>query len=685
MKAVLLAFGALLGLICHAQNTVLINEIQASNQTTVVTPEGASPDWIELYNPTSRSIDLNGMGLVIAGKHVSIDGPLKIPARGYLVLWFDGRTELGADHVDLRLSRKGGSLLLIAANGINILDVFTWPELFADESIGRSPDGKRTWKFFSTPTPGTSNEKEKGVARRTASVSAEPAPGIHPTPITVQLGSTEDQIYFTLDGTVPSPTNGTRYTAPIELNNPIAIRAKAYSAEGIAGPEFAGTYLIGNEAAIALITDPKDLWDPINGIDVNGSAANHTRQGREWEIPSRFQLKTDTVAIPVGLRISGSGSRSLAKRSYKVYARNRFASPDDPFHFGDDGWFDEGMIRADASPHAFLRNKLIEEIVQRTDLNVAVQPSEPLPLYINAEYHGLYRWMPPKDAQWLRHISGADQVDVLEGPANEVLSGSAAHFQKGEQLLIAGAPADSIAKFFDLKSLIDLASLDLFTGRADHDLNVRTFRPRTKDGTWKWVMFDMDLWAPVEDNSLERMVTAPGIETPYLAQLIGNSELQHMLLARIAALNATAFSPDNTLPIVDEIQDRYGDQLERDHERWKDQLQRPSPEEALIEMKHFLNTRGAILFEHLADRTGHSLRTVSIEVPDPSLARMSINGLPLQPGKQKLMLFSGIPMQIEIELSEGVRLISWGGHSGTETSITIDPAKTRQLKPKVSP
>ncbi|MDQ3100676.1 MAG: CotH kinase family protein, partial [Bacteroidota bacterium] len=327
-------------------------------------------------------------------------------------------------------------------------------------------------------------------------------------------------------------------------------------------------------------------------------------------------------------------------------------------------------------------NMLMEAIVLRSDVNVAVQPSQPLPLFINADYHGLYRWMPPKDLQWLKDITGSDQVDVLEGPANEVLAGTDDHFRKGEKLLIDRAPADSIAKYFDLESLIDLACLDLFTGRADHDLNVRTFRPRTETGQWKWVLFDMDLWAPLNDNSLERMITATNVETPYIPQLIENPELQHMLLARIAALNAGALSPENTIAIVDSIYTDHRDQLELDHERWKDELDRPTPGQALIEIKHFLEGRGEILLEQLADRTGHSLRTVSIEVPDTSLARMTINGLPLQSGKQKLLLFSGIPMQLDLQLNYGVQLIGWQGHTGTESSITLDPARVRSLKPR---
>ncbi|HXJ71790.1 MAG TPA: lamin tail domain-containing protein, partial [Candidatus Dormibacteraeota bacterium] len=43
--------------------TVLLNEIQVSNGITLVDENGDTPDWIELFNPGSSAVDLNGWGL----------------------------------------------------------------------------------------------------------------------------------------------------------------------------------------------------------------------------------------------------------------------------------------------------------------------------------------------------------------------------------------------------------------------------------------------------------------------------------------------------------------------------------------------------------------------------------------------------------------------------------------------
>ena len=43
--------------------TIQINEIVSSNQTTFYDEDGDTPDWIELYNPSQNSISLHNWGI----------------------------------------------------------------------------------------------------------------------------------------------------------------------------------------------------------------------------------------------------------------------------------------------------------------------------------------------------------------------------------------------------------------------------------------------------------------------------------------------------------------------------------------------------------------------------------------------------------------------------------------------
>ena len=50
---------------------VIINEIGASNDDTLTDLDGNSSDWIELYNPTSAAIDLEGWVLTTDQDHIN--------------------------------------------------------------------------------------------------------------------------------------------------------------------------------------------------------------------------------------------------------------------------------------------------------------------------------------------------------------------------------------------------------------------------------------------------------------------------------------------------------------------------------------------------------------------------------------------------------------------------------------
>lgn len=682
MKAAYVAIALFCVGVTHAQPTLVINELQAANHATII-EEGRTPDWIEIYNPAGTPIDMVGMRIAIAGRQHVIDAPLSVPAKAHLLLWCDGHPERGVDHLGFTLSREGGTALLIAADGITILDLFTWPALSGDLSMGRTPDGARVWSFFQAPTPGRSNGKIDPGRTRIATPIADRAPGVYRDPFVLNLSAQEGaEIRYTLDGSAPAPTHGERYTHALHIDANIIVRARAFAAGRLPSEEWNGTYVISDHVpqGLAITAARADLWSDSTGIYVDGAQANHTRKGVIWERNATLQFLGDTVpGEPIGLRISGSGSRGFPKRSFKVYARDRYGS-DQGFTFSDGTQVHEGMLRADATPHAFLRNMLMEELVRRHGLNLEVQPSVPMPLYLNAAYWGVYRWMPAKDAEWLEQRSGAEALDVLEGPAAVALSGKNDHFLRAQELLMRGAPLDSIDALMDTRSLIDLACLDLYTGRADHDLNVRCYRPRQQGGRWRWVLFDMDLWSLPEENSVERMCAAAAPETPYIPQLLRHPALQLRMLARITALQATAFDPSQAGAILDSLYRVHEPELLADFRRWELELECPSPSASLGAMHHFVVARPERLFDHLAERTRRKVRMVTVEAPPAEQGVLLLEGLALAPGSHELRCFSGVAMQLEARAAGGHEFSGWKGVDAETAHATADLSRAKRVK-----
>lgn len=668
-----------------AQRSVVINELQAANRHTYVEADGSTPDWIELYNPGSEVVDLAGMRFSVVGRMHVMEAPLLLAPGELKLLWFDGHPERGTDHIGFTLPRKGGTLLLIAADGTTVLDIFTYPAMAGDLSVGRLSDGSNEWTFHNCATPGAPNEATVPLHRRAATPFPDSTLSTNDTSIMLGLLSEEGAtIRYTLDGTEPTARHGEAYTGPITVEQDLVVRARAFTDHTLPSKEFCATYVLGGAAVegLTIALDQQGLTDDSTGINVEGALANFSRKGRAWERLAMVKFNgTEDAPIPIGISIHGSGSRGLPKRSFKLHARDRYDSPVKGLRLSGEVHFQEGILRADAGAHTFLRNRFMEVLVERHQLHVDVQPSRPMPLYLNGQYWGLYRWMPPKDKQWLGRISGSEAVDVLEGPAGVVRSGSDTWFKPAVEHLMARAPLDSLARYIDLANLIDLACLDLWTGRADHDLNVRCYRPRQDGGRWRWVLFDMDLWAPAEENSVERMASATGTETPYIPQFLEHEALQEMLLARITALMATALSPAQGLEVADSMYQAHKLALVDDHERWQSQMERPHPSASIELLRTFIATRPAHLMGHLAAATDRKLRTAVIDVPEREVATVLLNGLALAPGKQEVVCFAGVRSVLEVHPTAAHVHTGWKGNEGNERALTLELARHRMVQP----
>ncbi len=138
---------------------LVINEFMASNATTIADPAGGFADWLELYNPTTADVSLEGWTITddraIPDKF-ALDASLHVPAGGFLILWADGDVKEGPDHLSFRLHAAGEELGLYGPDGSE-QDGFAYGKQATDISAARVPDGSETWVLTDAPTPGASN------------------------------------------------------------------------------------------------------------------------------------------------------------------------------------------------------------------------------------------------------------------------------------------------------------------------------------------------------------------------------------------------------------------------------------------------------------------------------------------------------------------------------------------------
>jgi len=219
---------------------LVINEIMASNSSTIQDPQGQYDDWIEIYNFGSTAIDVGGMYLTDDLSETTkwrfpMNNPTAtvIPAYGYLLVWVDNDTDDAGMHTSFQLSAGGEEIGLFDADGSSLIDGIVFGEQTADISYGRYPDGSDTWQFMATPTPGGANNS--GYIEVVADPEFSQRRGFYDSPFSVSI-TTETEgatIYYTLDGSEPynpdfgNPT-GRTYSGPISISTTTCLRAVAF-------------------------------------------------------------------------------------------------------------------------------------------------------------------------------------------------------------------------------------------------------------------------------------------------------------------------------------------------------------------------------------------------------------------------------------------------------------------------
>ena len=147
-------------------NLLFINEFQADNKNTVKDEFGEYDDWIEIYNSSNNPIDISGLYITDdysnLTKHqiTTSNNPQNIiPPNGYLLLWADGNSDQGLNHLNFKLKASGEEIAIsyVFENDTTIVDSVKFSEQENDFSYARENDGDNNWGVVRAPTPNKRN------------------------------------------------------------------------------------------------------------------------------------------------------------------------------------------------------------------------------------------------------------------------------------------------------------------------------------------------------------------------------------------------------------------------------------------------------------------------------------------------------------------------------------------------
>lgn len=147
-----------------AAGKLVINEIMASNTATATDPSGEFADWLELYNNSTDTLNLN---YLFASDDMSnmqkwqFPTGLKMAPHTYLIVWADQDLTESGIHADFKFSASGESCILSYPDG-TVVDSVTFGAQTTDMGYARNPNGTGPF-VLQAPTFNANNEGALGL------------------------------------------------------------------------------------------------------------------------------------------------------------------------------------------------------------------------------------------------------------------------------------------------------------------------------------------------------------------------------------------------------------------------------------------------------------------------------------------------------------------------------------------
>lgn len=218
----------------------IINEFMAENANGITDEDGATSDWIEIWNTTTSPLNL-------AGWTLTGNGALEVPttwtfpagvtvaAQGFLRVWASGKNRTAnptALHTNFTLEKTASSYLALANPGGTVISSFSAiPGQRGNVSYGRFGNTEpQTVGYFAPSTPLAVNSVAPVpgfVADTVFSINR----GFYTTAqnVLVTCATVGTTIYYTTDGSEPTTSSAVVPVAGIPITTTTVLRAKAFA------------------------------------------------------------------------------------------------------------------------------------------------------------------------------------------------------------------------------------------------------------------------------------------------------------------------------------------------------------------------------------------------------------------------------------------------------------------------
>ncbi|MBO4334064.1 MAG: CotH kinase family protein [Paludibacteraceae bacterium] len=507
-----------------------ISEVMPCNIATIINKDDYNfVGYIEVQNPATHTINLENCILTHYKKKSNgqyevkwvwkINSALKVSPASYTLIWMDGTDKAG--HAPYKLDPDGGYLTLVS-EGIKI-DSLAYDEADAHVAYGRYGDNAGMME----PTPGEENTEVYTSRCRKPTFSV--SPGILSAKTTLELTSKTAgaDIYYTLNGTAPSASNGIKYTSPIPVEKNMNIRAIACKKGLLPSKITTGSYIFKDEAhskchgftvpIVSITIDSLYYNDKTYGMFVVGSNGIHGEKNcqsekanynRDWKRPLNFEYFVDgkqVLSQEVEAAIEGGCSRNekVKSISLKTSKKSGNSKYDYKFFASKPSVSHQTLhLRNGGTAYSCIpfRDGLMQTFAH--GMNIDYQAYQPVAYYFNGKYIGLMGLHERTNADYVKANYGYedDEIDLItisDQLGIRASKGSLDSYDEMADFLNDNDPNsdgyyEGACKRMDMDEYIDYQIFQQFIVNTDWPGNNTKIWRAKDNGVFRWIVFDTD-------------------------------------------------------------------------------------------------------------------------------------------------------------------------------------------------
>lgn len=696
---------------------LVVNEIMPANIDTYLDPSWNYGAFVEIYNPTEAPANL-------ARCYLSDDPlqPLKwhmpttigsVPAKGFKTIWFDHYdAKYGPCQANFKLNSDGGVLCISDDRGQLVVSC-EYPAAISRCAWARTTDGGNAWEWTSTPTPGSTNNgstfahnqlEAPVVSRQSGSFSNQAT-----FKVTIPDGCS---LRYTTDGSIPTPNYGTEnFTGSFRATETTVYRFRLFKEGMLPSPVVTRTFYKKEHdftlPVLSVVANHSDLYGSEHGIFAtgpNGRAGNgrddKCNWNMDWDRPANVEL-IDTegnmvVNQEVDIAVCGGWSRAWNPRSFKLKAQKQYEGK----NYINYTVFDEKpyirnktiQVRNGGNDNGCrIKDAALQQIVARSGLDIDYQSYQPVHHFINGKYIGVINMREPNNKHFVLANYGydTDEIDQFEiSPDSNYIqmTGTKESFDRWYELSQNAADEETYAELcqmVDIDEFINYIAVEFYLGNWDWPKNnLKGYRPRTDNGRFRLVLFDLDgafsVGNPFTTFESKRIFTFDVLRGDYSGQrteeiqivtiflnMLQNDSFRKQFIDSYCLVTGSVFEPNRCAEIVNEMANRVAKDMSYKNE---------SPWSTANDLINRLNSNyQQTNIRYLKGYSRMKLtNTPSIQaslMSDIDEARLLVNGLPVPTGEFNGQLFP--PVTITALSPAGYRFKGWKSTASSTTKVLL--------------